>query len=211
MIICLSFVTAACMRPAVKPVAEPKENHETRTSVETRPIIDPKPSNGIKLAPTEANSASEFLKFSETYADLSASVQKQVLANTNQVLLANPNDLLHRMKLVMIYGLPSSSLADTPKAQNLLQQILQENILVDSQQSFAHVMFDYLVALNKLNKSTHHDNKLLEQLQLKLEATQQKLEASQQKVNELKNIEKSMGEREIVPKEVAPKEAIPRK
>ena len=205
MIICLSFVTAACMRPAVKPVAETKENHETRTSVETRPIIDPKPSNGIKLAPTEANSASEFLKFSETYADLSASVQKQVLANTNQVLLANPNDLLHRMKLVMIYGLPSSSLADTPKAQNLLQQILQENILVDSQQAFVHVLFDYIVAINKLSKRSHQDDKLVEQLQAKLEATQQKLEAAQQKMNEIKNIEKSMGEREPVPIKTVPK------
>ena len=204
-IICFSLVTTACVRPVVKPGIDPKPN------VEAKPSIEHKPGNGIKLAPTEANSASEFLKFAENFSDLSAPVQKQTLTITNQVLLANPNDLLHRMKLVMIYGLPSSSLADTPKAQNLLQQILQENILVDSQQSFAHVMFDYLVALNKLNKSTHHDNKLLEQLQLKLEATQQKLEASQQKVNELKNIEKSMGEREIVPKEVAPKEAIPRK
>ena len=197
MIICLSFVTAACMRPAVKPVAEPKENHETRTSVETRPIIDPKP--------TEANSASEFLKFSETYADLSASVQKQVLANTNQVLLANPNDLLHRMKLVMIYGLPSSSLADTPKAQNLLQLILQENILVDSQQAFVHVLFDYIVAINKLSKRSHQDDKLVEQLQSKLESAQQKLEATEQKMNELKNIEKSMGEREPVPIKTVPK------
>ena len=205
MIICLSFVTAACMRPVIKTVVETKTTVEVKPSVETRPIIDPKPSNGIKLAPTEANSASEFLKFSETYADLSASVQKQVLANTNQVLLANPNDLLHRMKLVMIYGLPSSSLADTPKAQNLLQLILQENILVDSQQAFVHVLFDYIVAINKLSKRSHQDDKLVEQLQSKLESAQQKLEATEQKMNELKNIEKSMGERELVPIKTVPK------
>ena len=199
-IICFSLVTTACVRPVVKPGIDPKPNVEAKPSIEPKPSVEPKPSNGIRLAPTEANSAREFLKFAESYSDLSAPVQKQALTSTHQVLLANPNDLLHRMKLVMIYGLPSSSLQDSPKAQNLLQQILQENILLDSQQSFAHVMFDYLVALNKLNKSTHHDNKLLEQLQLKLEATQQKLEASQQKVNELKNIEKSMGEREAAPK-----------
>ena len=199
-IICLSFATTACVNPAVK------TDKDSNLNIDPKPDIEPKPSNGVKLAPIEANSASEFLKFAESFADLPTSSQKQVLTSTNQVLLANPNDLLHRMKLVMIYGLPSSSLQDSPKAQNLLQQILQENILLDSQQAFAHVMFDYLVALNKLNKSTHHDNKLLEQLQLKLEATQQKLEASQQKVNELKNIEKSMGEREAAPKnEIAPK------
>ena len=205
MIICLSFVTTACMRPVIRPVVETKNTVETKPSVDTRLSVELKPSNGIKLAPTEANSASEFLKFSETYADLSASVQKQALANTNQVLLANPNDLLHRMKLVMIYGLPSSSLADTPKAQNLLQQILQENMLADSQQAFAHVLFDYIVAINKLSKRSHQDDKLVEQLQAKLEATQQKLEAAQQKMNELKNIEKSMGEREPVPIKTVPK------
>jgi hypothetical protein len=193
MIICLSFVTAACMRPAIKP------------DIESKPSVETKPSNGVKLAPREAYSASEFLKFAESFADLPAHAQKQALTSTNQVLLANPNDLLHRMKLVMIYGLPSSSLQDSPKAQNLLQQILQENILLGSQQDYAHVIFDYIVALNKANKSTHHDDKLVEQLQLKLEATQQKLEASQQKMNELKNIEKSMGERDPAPKEATPK------
>ena len=191
---CLSFATTACVNPAAK------ANRALKPSIEPIPGIKSKPSNGIKLAPSEANSASEFLMFAESFADLPTLSQKQVLTGTNQVLLANPNDLLHRMKLVMIYGLPSSSLQDIPKAQNLLQQVLQENILLDSQQAFAHVLFDYIVAINKLNKSTHHDDKLLEQLQSKLEATQQKLEDTQQKVNELKNIEKSMGERDSTPK-----------
>ena len=203
----------ACVNPAAKPnmgskpSIAPKLNNEPKPSIEPKLNVETKPSNGIKLAPTEANSASEFLKFAETYADLPTSSQKQALTSTNQVLLANPNDLLHRMKLVMIYGLPSSSLQDSLKAQNLLQQILQENILLESQQAFAHVLFDYIVAINKLNKSTQHHDKLVEQLQTKqeaaqqkLEASQQKLEATQQKMNELKNIEKSMGERDAAPK-----------
>lgn len=201
MIICLIFMSAACMRAVTKP------NIDSKPNVEVKPSSEAKLSNGVKLAPIDANSASEFLKFADSYSDLEASNQKQALASTNQVLLANPNDLLHRMKLVMIYGLPSSSLADTPKAQNLLQQILQENILVDSKQAFAHVLFDYIVTINKLNKRSHQDDKLAEQLQSKLDATQQKLDAIQQKLvateqkmNELKNIEKSMGEREPVSK-----------
>ena len=121
---------------------------------------------------------------------------------------------MHRMKLVMIYGLPSSSLLDTVKAQNLLQQILQEDILSNSQLAFAHVLFDYLVLTNKGYKNNGDDQKRVdslqqknEALQLKLEATQQKLEtsqqkleASEQKLNELKKIEKSMGERDSKPK-----------
>ena len=207
MIICMSVVATACVRPALKPNIETKLNTESKPNTEVKTSIDTKPSNGVILAPTEANSASEFLKFADSFADLSAAAQKQALISTNQALSANPNDLLHNMKLVMIYGLPSSSLQDSPKAQNLLQKILQENILIDSQMAFAHVIFDYIVAHNKLSKSTHNDDKLVEQLQLKLEATQQKLdatqqklEASQQKMNELKNIEKSMGEREAAPR-----------
>ena len=118
------------------------------------------------------------------------------------------------MKLVMILGLPSSNFADTSKAQALLQQLLQENVLANSPLAFAHVLFDYLIVQNKSGKNDlKHDalQQKNEALQLKLEATQQKLEASQlkleaaqQKLDELKNIEKSMSGREPLPKTEAP-------
>lgn len=155
--------------------------------------------SGVKLIPTKNSDASEFLNFAESYANLPIDMQKQELANTNQALALNPNDLLHRMKLVMIYGLPSSSLLDTPKAQNLLQQILQENILVNTQLAYAHVLFDYLIAVNKVNKGNKDDQKRADMLQQKNEVLQQKLESAQQKLDELKNIEKSMGERDPAP------------
>jgi len=104
------------------------------------------------------------------------------------------------MKLVMIYGLPSSNFLETPKAQNLLQQLLQENILANSQLSFAHLLFDYLVMINKEIKNNREDRKHVELLLQKNEALQLKLDAAQQKLEELKNIEKSMGERDIAPK-----------
>ena len=75
-------------------------------------------------------------------------------------------------------------------------------------------LVDYLVLMNKGTKYNGDDQKRVdslqqknEALQLKLEAAQQKLEASQQKLetsqqklDELKKIEKSMGERESKPK-----------
>lgn len=161
----------------------------------------------VKVNPTKSGDAIEFLTFAETFSNSSAVLQKQVLMETNQALILNPNDLLHRMKLVMIYGLPSSSLLDTPKAQSLLQQILQEGILANSQLAFSNLLFDHLVAINKASKMSNGDPKRLESmqqkneaLQMKLEATQQRLEAAQQKLDELKKIEKSMGEREATPK-----------
>jgi vacuolar-type H+-ATPase catalytic subunit A/Vma1 len=176
LVFCLSIVCAACVNSAQKNGA------------------------GVKLNPIKNNDASEFLSFAETFSNLPLDAQKKELAATNQALSLNPNDLNNRMKLVMIYGLPSSNLADLPKAQNLLQQLLQENILANAQLAFAHVMFDYLVANNKANKNNHDDQKRVELLQQKNEALQLKLEAAQQKLDEIKNIEKSMGERELNPK-----------
>jgi hypothetical protein len=214
---CLSLLVTACVNPAVK------KTSELKPSFETKPSSEPKPGNGAKLVPIKTMDASDFLSFAESYSNLPQDAQKLELASTNQALALNPNDLFNRMKLVMILGLPSSNFADTPKAQNLLQQLLQENILVNSQLAFAHIMFDYLIATNKSGKNDQKHDALLqknENLQLKLEATQQKLdaaqtklEAAQQKLDELKNIEKSMSGREPLPKiETVPKaEATPKK
>ncbi len=205
LILCLSFLISACVSPAAKPNFEPKQG------------------NGAKIVSTKTMDASELLSFAESYSNLPQEAQKLELGNTNQTLALNPNDLLNRMKLVMILGLPSSNFADTPKAQGLLQQLLQENILTNAQLAFAHVLFDYLIVVNKGGKNDQKHDALQqknETLQLKLEATQQKLDAAQlklevaqQKLGELKNIEKSMGAREAVPKtEAAPKtEPIPKK
>jgi hypothetical protein len=161
----------------------------------------------VKVNSTKNVDATEFLTFAESFSNSPADLQKQALIETNRVLALNPNDLLHRMKLVMIYGLPSSSLPDTVKAQNLLQQILQEGILENSQLAFSNLLFDHLVTINRLTKSSNGEPKRLESLlqknealQAKLDAAQQKLEAAHQKLDELKKIEKSMGERETTPK-----------
>ena len=198
LILCLSLFISACVSSAAKPNAEPKQG------------------NGAKIVPTKTMDASELLSFAESYSNLPQEAQKLELGNTNQTLALNPNDLLNRMKLVMILGLPSSNFADTPKAQGLLQQLLQENILTNAQLAFAHVLFDYLIVINKSGKNYQ---KHVDALQLKLEATQQKLdttqlklEAAQQKLEELKNIEKSMSGRETLPKtETLPKnEPVPK-
>ncbi len=71
----------------------------------------------VKVNPAKNEDATEFLTFAETFSTSPADLQKQALIETNRALALNPNDLLHRMKLVMIYGLPNSSLGDTAKAQ----------------------------------------------------------------------------------------------
>jgi hypothetical protein len=160
--------------------------------------------NGVTLTPVKQSDASDYLNFADFFANASADLQKKTLVNTNQTLALNANDLLSRMKLVIMYSATTSFMHDAPKAQQLLQQILQENILIDTQLAFANLLFDHLNALNKINKTNRQDDKRVESLQQqndslqqKLESAVQKQEATQQKLDELKKIEKVMNERDI--------------
>ena len=203
----VSLLITACASPANKPNSK---HTEQKQASETRSIFSPKVAD-----------VNDYLAFAEEYANLSPEAQKQTLNATNLLLAANANDLLQRFKLAMIYALPSSTLQDGQKAQNLLLSILQENYLTNTQTAYAHVLFDYVMAFNKASKSGREDEKRIDSIlqkndilqnkldsaqqklvstQQKLEATQQKLEAAQQKIDELKNIEKSMGQREVLPK-----------
>jgi hypothetical protein len=216
-ILLASIATTACVNPALKQASETKKTVPKQLESKQAELkqTEPKPSNdaksnGVKLNPTKVSDATEFLTFAEAFSNMPPDVQKQALASTNQALALNPNDLMQRMKLVMILGLPSSNLLDGPKAQSLLQTILQEDILLGTQLAYAHVLFDYLVAANKVSKNTHDDSKRVELLLQKNEALQIKLDAAQQKLDDLKKIEKSMGERESLPKEPMPKEPMPK-
>lgn len=220
LLLLFSSLLAACASPASKiPAAKP---------VETVQVSPTNKSNAaIKIVATKNIDALDYLTFAETFSNLPLDSQKQALIETNQALAINPNDLMHRMKLVMIYGLPSSMMPDSIKAQQLLQKVLQEDILANSQLAFANVLFDYLAAVNKPGKNSNGEPKRTDNLQqkndalqLKLDATQQKLESAQQKLetaqqklDELKKIEKSMGERDVTPKtEVLPKtKELPKK
>lgn len=211
-ILFVCMLISACASPANKQNNKPVEQKQTGEA---------KAGNGINVFTPRAADINDYLAFAEEYANLSPDAQKQALSATNQLLAANANDLLQRFKLATIYALPSSTLQDGQKAQNLLLSILQENHLTNTQTAYAHVLFDFVMASNKANKSGREDEKRIESIlqkndnlqnkldssqqklvstQQKLDATQQKLEAAQQKIDELKNIEKSMGQREVLPK-----------
>ncbi len=209
-ILLASMLTTACVNPALKQSSEAKKpSNDTKQSDDAKKS-DAKQGTGVKLIPIKISDATEFLNFAEAFSNMPPDEQKQTLTSTNQALVLNPNDLVQRMKLVMMLGLPSSNLVDMPKAQSLLQAILQEDILQSTQLAYAHVLFDYLVAANKVNKNIHDDSKRVDLLQQKNEALQLKLDAAQQKLDDLKKIEKSMGERESLPKEAMPKETLPK-
>ncbi len=159
--------------------------------------VSPQVPIGKQIMLSKASDANEFLNFSAQYSSSSLEVQKQELMLANQGLAMNPADSFQQIKLVMIYGLPNSPFQDNQKAQNLLQNLLQENILTNSQLSFAQLMFDQVLANSQLNLKIKDEQKRNETLQQNNINLQLHLDAAKQKIEGLRNIEKLMGEREL--------------
>jgi len=94
----------------------------------------------------------------------------------------NKNDLTSRIKVAMIYALPNSKLRDTNKAQALLDDLARDKYLDGDRKILTLIMRDYIAENNRLG--------------IKARDEQKRADALQQKLDELKNIEKTMLERE---------------
>lgn len=172
-----------------------------QTSVKHTPT-----STAVKLAPSTQINAIELLEFCETYSNLTPEAQKKKYAASAQLLAENKNDLMHRIKQAMMLALPSSHIRDTAKAQNILQDLLQESNLDSSVNALVSLLYEYTVFDNKQLQKNRDDVKKLESAQQKIEIMQQKYdslqqknEALEQKLKNIKNIEKTMNERNTKP------------
>jgi hypothetical protein len=87
-------------------------------------------------------------------------------------------------------------LRDNAKAQNLLQDILQENTLHPSDFALVGLLYEYATDYTKQLQKSRDEKKNLESVQQKYEALELKNKALEQKLNELKNIEKTMNDRD---------------
>ena len=152
--------------------------------------------NILKTSVFKQNNVTELLAFIDSYSNLTPEMQKKVFAETNQVLAENKYNLLNRLKLASMLALPTSRLRDNAKAQNLLQDLLQENTLHPSDFSLISLLYEYTTDYTKQLQKSREDLKKLESAQQKYEALELKNKALEQKLNELKNIEKTMNDRD---------------
>ncbi|HLD08430.1 MAG TPA: hypothetical protein VJB68_00105 [Methylophilaceae bacterium] len=129
------------------------------------------------------------LEYAGSFVELSADAQKKELIQINQAISQNKNDLKNRMKAAMVYALPNSRLRDTAKAQNLLDDLLREKTLDNERKALATLLRDYIIEINKLTQKARDEQK-------RADALQQKNEALQQMLDDLKNIEKTMIDRD---------------
>ncbi|PKO26154.1 MAG: hypothetical protein CVU35_00835 [Betaproteobacteria bacterium HGW-Betaproteobacteria-8] len=125
------------------------------------------------------------LAFSQEFPKLTQEAQRRELATLNQTAAYNAQS---KLLLAMAYGLPSSHLRDTAKAQTLLDEIAADKRLDEESLTLAAIMRDYIYELSKSTQKAKEEQK-------RADATQQKLDELQKKLDDLKNIEKTMVDR----------------
>lgn len=182
MLLCSLILSCACSNKAIISNA-PANSNVART-------------NMLKASTSKQNNVIELLAFIDSYSNLTPEMQKKVFAETNQMLAENKNNLLSRFKLASMLALPTSRLRDNVKAQNLLQDLLQENTLNPSDFSLISLLYEYTTDYTKQLQKSREDIKKLESAQQKYETLELKNKALEQKLNELKNIEKTMNDRD---------------
>ncbi len=152
--------------------------------------------NAVISVPAKQESIIKLLAFSDSFSNLTLEAQKKVFAETNQALTENKNDLTQRIQLAIMLSIPSSRLRDLGKAQNLLQELLQENTLPPPESALISLLYEYTVDNIKQSQKNKDDAAKIELIQQKYENLQQKNTALEQKLNDLKDIEKTMNERD---------------
>lgn len=126
------------------------------------------------------------LAFANDFSKLTLEAQRKELATLNR---ATPRDARTKMKLAIVYGLATSKVRDANKAQPLLDEVISDKSLDASSLALAVIMRDYV---NEIGKSGQR----IKDEQRRTDATQQKLEELQKKLDDLKNIEKTMVDRD---------------
>ena len=150
----------------------------------------------IKINTNKDDHTDEWLLFIDRFSNATMDAQKKILVETNHSLTEDKSNLTERVKLAVIYTIPSSRLKDASKAQNLLQDIMQGSNLNATESALLGLLYEYVVDDNRQSQKNKDDLKKLELSQQKLEALQQKYEALDKKLNDLKNIEKTISERD---------------
>jgi Holliday junction resolvase RusA-like endonuclease len=167
------LLTAALMLSACAQMAATKAGNANPTT-----STQPSATLPVPTASNPTSSRLDVLDFAESFGDLTFEQQKKELLQNNQ----NKGDLTSRIKIAMIYGLPNSKLRDTNKAQALLDELARDKNLDGDRKILTLIMRDYITENNKLG--------------IKVRDEQKRADTLQQKLEDLKNIEKMMLERE---------------
>jgi prefoldin subunit 5 len=156
----------------------------------------------IEIKKVEIQSASRqdrinnLLLFIDHFSNDTLEAQKKSFNETIHALSENKSDLTERIKLAIMLSLPSSRMRDTAKAQNLIQDLLQESTMNPEESALTGLFYEYVLDDNKQSQKNKDDLKKLDLSQQKVDALQQKYDALDKKLNDLKSIEKTISDRD---------------
>jgi hypothetical protein len=157
----------------------------------------------IKVVPAQEDRIQTLLHFYETYSNLGLEAQKNLFNESTTALNMNKNDLTHRIKMATMLAIPTSQLRDAPKAESLLQDLMSDANIAKQELAYIGLLYEFTQESRKLQQKFRDESKRLDLSQQKNESLSQKIEALQQKnvvleqkLLEIKNIEKSLSDRD---------------
>lgn len=146
--------------------------------------------SNVQFSPIAHAATAELLNFIAEYSSSTSVQQAQVYQDVLEASRSNPNDNKLLIKKAAMLAIPNSEVRNITDAITLLNALLSANNLNTSDTHLVSLLLIY----------TKENSQLVEQtddLSKKNIALKQKNKALEQKLNDLKNIEKTMIERNI--------------
>jgi hypothetical protein len=137
-------------------------------------------------------SSDRLLAYAKWYGSLTAENQKLEYTQVMQALGRNAKDILTRLKAAIIFSTPSGAYRNNSRALALLNELQHEKLNADVSNFIAVLKAD----VDDRQKLEDNDARLLQ----KSRYEQHRADELQQKLDELKNIEKNMIERDHAPR-----------
>jgi hypothetical protein len=179
-LICAPLLLSACAQISKNTGPETSKNSCPETLNYSCP--ETPRNSSTRIFDNQHATGNELLDYALRYSQLSAEAQKKELAQLTQALAASKVNMNIRMKAALIYGLPASRFRDQAKSQLLLEDLLHDKAIDSDTKALATILQDFLDENAKLLQKNKDEQKRADGLQ--------------QKLDELKNIEKTMGERD---------------
>lgn len=159
-------------------------NTPSKQAPAVKPTVDRE--NRAATVATTCQPNSPWLEYIKTFNELSTEAQRKELA-----LLNNSSDKsrINRGKLAIAYALPSSRVRDPIKAQVLLDELVLDKTLASEEKNLFGMLRDFT------QDSTRSASRLKDE-QKRADTAQAAAAVLQKKLDDLKNIEKAMIDRD---------------
>ncbi len=144
--------------------------------------------SGFTFSPIAHAHTAELLSFIATFGQLNRDEQKSTYTNIVQKLAEDQSNTKSRIKQAAILAIPNSSLRDTHLAQQKLDALLADSSMSNSNMDLIKLIHSFTLEHNEVKKEASEITKKADRLKLRNRALSRKL-------NDIKNIEKSMIER----------------